>query len=310
MIDVVKDQYRRNFSEDMNPYISEKFLGSVEDKADKIVRLMKKGNNSMGLIGGMKNNALRSPFSAPFGGFHYTHEYLSYEIVYNFLSGLQNYVVENGLDEVSITLPPDIYQTNMNAKCINAFVRLGFTMSTPELINWVDLSKFDGTWIKNSVSQNYRKALKHKLTFHVVDDDESVRSVYEIILRNREYQGRKIYMSLEDLLKVNKSVMPVDFFLIRNTSGANLGAGVFYRGHDKIAQGIFMGDDMVNRSIGVMDLLYGCIYNYYKEMGFEYIDLGSSGLDGEPNIGLLRFKEIHNCAASLKYTFSWSPNKN
>ncbi len=36
------------------------------------------------------------------------------------------------------------------------------------------------------------------------------------------------------------------------------------------------------------------------------IDLGKSSTDGVPNIGLVRFKEIHNCISSLRYTFSLS----
>jgi lipid II:glycine glycyltransferase (peptidoglycan interpeptide bridge formation enzyme) len=116
-------------------------------------------------------------------------------------------------------------------------------------------------------------------------------------------------MSLEDIIKV-KSVIPVDFFLVKDIYGRKKGAGVFYRGHDKIAQGIFVGDDMENRSLGIMDLLYSKIYNFYKELDYDVIDLGTSGVEGEPNVGLIRFKEIHNCAASLKFTFSWSSDKN
>lgn len=116
-------------------------------------------------------------------------------------------------------------------------------------------------------------------------------------------------MSLNDIINVN-TIIQVDFFLVKNKYGKNVGAGVFYRGHDKIAQGIFVGDDMENRSIGVMDLLYSNIYDFYKKLDYDVIDLGTSGVNGEPNIGLIRFKEIHNCSASLKFTFSWDPDNN
>lgn len=307
LIEVSKDVYRKYFSTDLNPYVSEAFIGLIGNKTDKVIRLMERDDHSMGLIAGLKDNALCAPFSAPFAGFHYSHEYLSYEIVFEFISQLKNFVRENSLKRVSITLPPVLYQTNMNAKCVNAFVRQGFTMSTPEIINWIDLKKFDGTWVKNTVAQNYRKASHNQLSFHVVSDEQSKNEVYMIISRNREVQGRKIHMSLHDIVKVS-SIMPVDFFLIKDKNGNNMGAGIFYRGHEKIAQGVFIGDVLEHRSIGIMDLLYASIYDYYQKMDYDFIDLGASCLNGEPNIGLLRFKEIHNCAASLKFTFTWSPD--
>lgn len=305
LIEVSKDLYRKHFPIDSNLYISEPFLELVRHKVDRVIRLMKRNDNSMGLIAGIKENAICAPFSAPFAGFHYTHEHLSYEVIENFLLQLKNFVIDNKLKSITITLPPDLYQTNMNAKCINAFYRLGYNMSTPEIIHWIDLKNFDGKWVKNTVAQNYRKAINNNLTFHVVSDEQSINGVYEIIFRNREIQGRKIHMSLSDIINVN-TIIPVDFFLVKNLYGKKMGAGVFYRGHDKIAQGIFVGDDMEFRSLGIMDLLYSNIYDFYKKLGYETIDLGTSGLDGEPNIGLIRFKEIHNCAASLKFTFSWS----
>lgn len=307
LFEVSKDVYRKFFSTDLNPYVSEAFIGLIENKTDKVIRLMERDDHAMGLIAGLKDNVLCAPFSAPFAGFHYSHEYLSYEIIFEFIFQLKNFVRENNLKKVSITLPPDLYQTNMNAKCVNAFVRQGFTMSTPEIINWIDLKKFDGTWVKNTVAQNYRKALHNQLSFHVVSDEQSMNKVYMIISRNREVQGRKIHMSLHDVMKVN-SIMPVDFFLIKDRNGNSMGAGIFYRGHEKIAQGVFVGDVLEHRSIGIMDFLYANIYDYYKKMDYDFIDLGASCLNGEPNIGLLRFKEIHNCATSLKFTFTWSPD--
>ena len=129
---------------------------------------------------------------------------------------------------------------------------------------------------------------------------------YKVILRNREEQGRKIHMALDDLLEMNR-VVPVDFFCVKDSQSNTLGAGAFYRGHEKIVQGIFMGDDLEKRNLGIMNLMYKHCYYHYKDMGFDYLDLGTSSLDGEPNIGLIRFKELHNCITSLRYTFTWDP---
>lgn len=306
LTDVSKNFYRQNFTIDSSPYISEAFIGVAVHQPEKLVRLMKNDDMSIGLIAGINNNKLLAPFSAPFGGFHYTHEHLSYQVVIDFIKDLKEYIISEGLKGFLVTLPPNIYQKNMNAKFINAFIREGFTMMTPDILNWIDLTDFDGTWVKNSCAQNYRKALKYGLSFNVVTDKKSIESAYDVIYRNRIDLGREIYMSLDDLLKVNE-VIPVDFFLITDEEGESAGAGIFYRGHEKIVQGVFLGDTMERRNLGVMDLMFAKIFEFYKQKNFGCIDLGISSLHGEPNVGLIRFKEIHNCTSSLRYTFSWSP---
>lgn len=307
VVDIAKDFYRNCLPHDSTPYISEDFIKLVERKTDRVVRLMNVEDKSMGIVAGLKDGVLSAPFSAPFSGFHYTHEYIMYDVISDFISDIKKFVVENNIKKVTITLPPVIYQTNFNAKCINAFIRNGFSGGAPDLTQWVDLNKFDGSWVRSSVAQNIRKAMNNSLTFNVVSDKRSMAKVYCIIYRNRKMQGRKMYMNLDDIFEVSK-IFPVDFFLIRDSCHAGVGGAIFYRGHPKIAQGIFLGDDVDNRSIGIMDILYSGVYDYYKNMGFNYIDLGISSLDGEPNTGLIRFKEIHNCNTSIRYTFSWSPN--
>jgi hypothetical protein len=306
LVEVSQKEYRKHFPTDASPFISESFISLNELKQDKILRLMKQDESSIGLLVGLKDGVLRSPFSAPFGGFHYNHEYMFYDQVYNFLSDLKEYVADNGFKQVIITLPPVLYQVNMNAKFVNAFIQLGYTMEKPDINNWVNLKKFDGVWVKSVVAQNCRKAVKHGLIWSVATEKKEMEETYGVICNNREEQGRKIFMKLEDILEVKK-VFPVDFFQIREKDGNIVGASIFYRGHEKIVQGVFMGDDMEKRNLGIMNYMYFNIYQYYKEMGFEYIDLGASSLYGEPNQGLIRFKELHNCNTSLRITFTWKP---
>jgi len=305
LIEVSKEDYKMYFPTDNNPFTSEEFIALVENKTEKVIRLIKEDDTSIGLILGLKDGVLTSPFSAPFGGFHYSHEYMNYSVLYAFLAELKDYVRVNNLKQVSVTLPPDMYQKNINAKLINAFIRLGYKMDVPDLTNWIDLKEFDGTWVKSVVAQNCRKAIKHGLSWLVTTDKKEMEECYDVIFRNREDQGRKIYMTLQDILKV-KQIFPVDFIRVNESNGNCVGAGIFYRGHEKIVQAIFLGDDMEKRNWGTMNYMYQNCYAYYQELNYDYIDLGISSIGGEPNNGLIRFKELHNCTTSLRYTFTWS----
>lgn len=303
LIDISEKDFKNYFPQDPHPFVSEGFIHLTKHKVDKIVRLVDDGKDvSIGLVGGLKNKTFMAPFSAPFGGFHYKYEAIFYDRIYDFIFNLKQYLSAENIDRIKITLSPNIYNPSINAKLVNAFIRLGYTMETPDIISCMDLRHFEGEWCKSEVRQNCNKAIRKGLSFSHVTDKESIQAAYDIISANRTGQKRHIHMSLQDILDVNK-VIPVDFFLVKNREGGNIGSGVFYRGHEKIVQGIFVGDLLSSRKLGTMDFLFLSVFNYYKEKGFDFIDLGKSSSDGEPNVGLVRFKEIHNCISTLGYTF-------
>lgn len=309
IIDIPNRIYWNHFTTNQNPYISEWFIEIVERKAERIVLLMNNADKSIGLAAGIKDNIIYSPFSAPFGGFHYSHEHLMYDAILNFLNELKEYVVLNSLSGINITLPPDIYQTNMNAKLIHAFIKSGYVMNTPNIYNWIDLALFDGIWVYNKVSNRCRRAIKNGLSFHFLTETEEDEKTdaYNLIKQNRIGKGRKIHMSFEEVKEINSRI-PVDFFIVKDKTTSTIGAGIIYRGNSNIAQAIFMGDDLDKRDLGTIDFLYMNIYNHYKNMSYKHIDFGISSFNGEPNMGLIRFKEIHNCNTSLQYSFRWSPD--
>jgi len=307
LIDVSKDIYRKYFTEDPHPFITEEFIKLVEHKTDKVVRLIEPDDKAiLGLIAGVKNNVLSSPFSAPFGGLHFTNENIFYEEIFHFLTHLKEYAMNQNLTKIVITLPPNIYNTSLNAKLVNAFVRLDYTMHLPDIVNIVKLSDFNISNVKKIVKRKLKAAIKNNLTFIHITDEKKMAESYDVILNNRTMLGRDIYMSFADLMDVNK-ILPVDFFLVKNPDHENLGAAIFYRGHKNIVQAIFLGDIIPRKPFPTMDFLFVNLFSFYKNLGFDFIDLGLSSKDGIPNDGLIRFKEVHNSISSLRFTFSWSP---
>ena len=307
LTEISKVTYRSHFTEDPHPYVTEGFIDLVKQKTEKVVHLItNEGNISLGLIAGLKDNELSAPFSAPFGGFHYTHDDVFYSEIFNFLAQLKEYAVDQHLNKMSFILPPNIYNSSINAKFVNAFVRQGYTLEIPDLVSWIDLNRFDGTWKRKRIAENCKSAIKNNLTFSLVTDEKSMQESYEVIVNNRTQLGREIFMSFDDLMNVNR-LFPVDFFLVKNKEDDNIGAAIFYRGHPKIVQGIFWGDIIPRTSIGIMDFLVFNLFIHYKNLGFDYIDLALSSKSGIPNEGLIRFKETHQCTSSLRYTITWTP---
>jgi hypothetical protein len=261
LIDATSHVYRERFNSDPHPFISDGFIEINKHKADQIVRLIEEnGSNTIGLVGGIINNTLKSPFSAPFGGFHFNINELFMEEVSKFMTHLKEYIVERNLDKVEITLPPDIYHHSVNTRFVNLFIRNGFNMATPEITNWVDLTLFDGTFTKKEARRNYKKAIRNKLTLQNVTDEKMKSDAFEIITENRKLFGRPIYMTFEDLIEINK-IFPVDYFLVRDINNINVGSAIFYRGHTKIVQGTFWADTEFGRPLRTMDFLALNLYS-------------------------------------------------
>jgi hypothetical protein len=258
------------------------------------------------MAAGIKDNVLKSPFSAPFGGLHFRKENVYIGAIDSFSNSLKQYLLKRKIGKVEIILPPNLYHPSFNAKTINSLFRSGFRTSLPEITNWIDLECFDGTFSQKNSREYYRQAERNRLSFGLAEAENEKRLVYELVRENRARFGRPIFMTINDILKIEK-LWPVDFFKVTTPKGELAASGIFYRFHPQICYAVFWGDNETGRPLRAMDFLSLNLWRYYKEKGYRYIDLGISTESGLPNEGLLRFKETHEALSSLRYKFTWSP---
>jgi hypothetical protein len=299
-------EYNYFFPNDSNPFISEKFIDLNSRKVDRIVRLVQESDKvQIGLIAGIKDNVLRAPFSAPFGGFHCKGENIYTSVIESFIQDLIFYAQTENIKEMDITLPPDIYCQSSNAKIVNALTRFGFKMQLPDITNSVYLREFNNVYTHNASRTYYNQALNKKLTFAEATTTQEKETIYKIITENRARMGRPIFMTLDDILRTS-TIFPTDFFKVENVGGEISAGAILYRPHEEIVYALFWGDSVEGRSDRAMDFLILNLWSHYKAAGFIYIDLGISTEAGNPNEGLLRFKETHECTSSLRYTFTWT----
>jgi hypothetical protein len=308
LIEVDPKVFKNRFPSDPHPFVSEGFLNLNKQKADRIVRLVEDTKKvSIGLVGGVKEGILKSPFSAPFGGFHFKNELVSVSEIENYIKLLKEYVEVNGLGGFEITLPPDLYHPTFNAKMIHTCFQLGIKYDLPDITSWVKPLKFEGRFSNSKTRNLYQQALKNELSFAIADDLVEKQMIFEIICQNRAKFDRPIFMKFEDLEKTNQ-LWPIDFFSVKSIEGEMEAAAIVYRYSSDICNVIFLGDTDAGRSLRAMDFMLFNLWMYYKDLGFAYIDMGISTEDGVPNEGLLRFKESHEAISSLRYRFAWYQN--
>jgi len=305
LIEVTAKQYKQKFTSDPHPFISEKFLELNSWKVDKIVRLVPDNDKvSLGLVAGITDGKMLAPFSAPFGGFHYRNEQIYVSEIECFLDDLKEYAKTENLNWIFFSLPPSIYQKSFNAKVVNTLIRLGYNMLLPEITCWVNLNEFQNRFSYKMSRQNHNTAQRNQLTFNILNSEEEKKSAFDLILENRALFGRPIFMSLDEVLRTNE-LWPIDFFGINNSEGQMVASAIFYQYTKDIVYGVFWGDNVIGRRLKSMDFLSFNLWSYYKSLNYKYIDLSTATECGIPNESLLRFKEIHECTSSLRYSFSY-----
>jgi len=305
IVEVTKDIYRKYFKDNPHSFISERFIELNRNKVDGVLRLVSdKRMPVIGFIAGVKGTSIHSPFSAPFGGFHYQKENVYISEIEEYIRELKSYLIQNNYSEINLVLPPDIYQTNFNSKVANVLLREEFKITSPDITCWVDLEDFELGFKAKNVRKYLRQAIANGLSFSKVSDKEDCEAVYEIVKANRRRLERPIYMSFKDLLDIAE-LWPVDFFKVTSKDLKIVSSAIFYRNHPKICFGVFWGDTESGRLLRAMDFLAYNLWGYYKNEGYKYLDLGISTESGKPNEGLLRFKESHLAHSSLRLQFCW-----
>lgn len=306
LVNIGAKEYYSIFHIDPHPFLSQKFIHINEHKVEKVFRLIDNEQKpSIGLIAGLSGNSLYSPFSAPFGGFHFSHGAIYVSAICEFLQQLKNFMSANGIKDIQITLPPNIYHETMNSKLVHCLFRQGFNLEKLDITSWINLDLYKNTFNEKSSLNHLKQAINLGLQFKQLTQLDEKIEAFEIIKMNRLQMNRPIYMSFEDLEKIN-TIWETDFFAVYDENNEMLASSINYIFHNSIVYDVFWGDNEKGRPKRAMDFCIFSLLNYYKKCGYKYLDIGISTEKGIPNEGLLRFKETHEATSSLRYSFSWN----
>lgn len=277
------------------------------DKAEDVDYLsFADGKVRFGIILGKRDGVLRSPFSAPFGGF-------SQRGVQNLqnmeaaVKQLQTYAAERRLG-ILITLPPLLYDECQLSKWVSVLIRAGF-QPTVDLNYYFSLSRFPDYQkiIDRSARKNLNRSLKSGFRLLHLDSSnrDDVARAYEVIRRNREERGYPLRMTFEQVWQTVSRVVRADFFVLEH-EGDDVAAAQIFHVAPGIAQVIYWGDIRQYSELRPMNYLAYALFKHYYGQGLRILDIGPSTEDGIPNYGLCEFKENTGCEVSLKYRLFWN----
>lgn len=305
LIRVNSSEYKNYFDNPFHVYNSVDFSELNKEKVDDIYYLIFKDKKiRLGIILGLKDNFLLSPFSSPFGSFTFLRENISFQVIDKTIELLCRFAFDNKFS-VKISLPPIFYSNDFISKIISSLYRSDFKLSYCDINHAFNTNKFN-EYVK-SLPYNGRKNLnnskKHNLTLRKADSIGEIELAYEVIKLNREHRNYPLRMSF-DAIKDTIEVIKADFFNLFYNNECIASAQVFHVAND-IVQIIYWGDKPGYGHIRPMNYLAFKLFEYYKNLGVKFIDIGPSSEEGVPNYGLADFKESIGCTVSNKYTFSY-----
>jgi len=257
----------------------------------------------LGIVFGVRDNKLVSPFSAPFGGFEATSDDVRLQQIDGALEALTLWAKAKNFIGIKIVAPSFFYNPNFLNKVFNCLYRAQFENANIELNYQFPTHKFDEnyeTTIWYNARKNLKRALKANLTFEKLEP-ENGQLAYQVIAQNRKERGFPLRMTWEQVTET-MSVINVDFFLVKKEE-EHIGAAVIFHVAEGIVQVVYWGDLPQYSESKTMNFLSYHVFKYYKELGIAMIDIGPSTEDSVPNNGLCEFKESIGCDISIKTEF-------
>lgn len=243
-----------------------------------------------------------SPLRAPFGSFD-AWDGIPPQVLFAFLTFVEERLRRLGVSSIVVKNPPDLYDPERMTLLTNFFLTHQYQITDPEVGAVIPVSSAP-------FSEVVHRRKKRKLEQSRTDSMRFVRleryalpDVYHLIAACRLRKNYKLSISLNELGRF-VDAFPDDYLLFAVFHEHQMvAASVAIRVHEK-ALYHFISDHV--RKIGearpALILMEG-IYNYCFSEGISLLDLGTSTLNGKPDIKLLRFKTEIGGQVTHKFTF-------
>ena len=267
--------------------------------------LFKDSKVRLGIILGLIQNELHSPFSSPYGGFSFVELDCKAKIIDQAISIFNDWIIKKRISKVKIVQPPIHYNIQFQTRLTNGLRNNSFEIEQLDINHHfkVPLGSFENIYIKlikSNARKNLNNSLKKGLTFLKLNEQEYKRA-YEVITINRLEKQKPLRMSLDQILELT-SLTQVDFFIVKDQNHDVASAIVFHL-NAELVQVVYWGDNPNFYELRVMNFLTFNLFKYYSLNGIQTIDIGISTENSIPNYGLCEFKESIGCEISLKHTF-------
>jgi len=257
----------------------------------------------IGIIGGVVDNKLLSPFSAPFSCFSSTDKNMRIEHIAEALSLLNGYLVLNKFSSVSFVLPPFFYGESWISRISLCLDKSGY--KSVLLVNHhlftSDIRNYEEGRIDKNLRYSLKTADKYSLVFKRVENRDEMKLAFDVIEINKKSKNRPQSMTFDQITEMHE-LINIDFLLVLKEQ-IPVASAIVYNHSGDIAQVIHWGAVPDSSRYYPMNFLVYSMLRFYNGKGINIIDLGTSMIGNDLNTGLIKFKDSIGGTTSVKLSF-------
>jgi predicted N-acyltransferase len=216
---------------------------------------------------------------------------------------LVSYAKENHFSGIRITLPPTLYQRRLSNYLDFAFFKKGFSYAKRDVSSIL--------FLENSLEKNldkfrpsHKRAVKNAQEKGVIiQQTNDFESFYGILEQNLNIRhGVTPTHTLDELLNIQNR-FPERINLFGAFVDDKMVAGVVnFIVNEQVVLAFYISHDEAFQDYRAVNLLFYSIFDWAIQTKFKIYDFGIFTVNGEPNIGLGRFKENFGASGIFRDT--------
>lgn len=252
-------------------------------------------------------NQYLSPINGTFGSVSGSFE-VDFDVIQEFVFRTLDFLQSTSSGSILIKMAPSNHDLATFSLLLNLFTRYGFIIKSCDL-NYeliVDQRSYIDR-IDYSNVKRINKCIKAGFFADIVTEDYYPK-VYDVIADNRNRRGYKLSMSYDQLMEmVEKFGNKIVCFGVYSNQDKNLmlAASICIRVSEKVFYVFYWGDVAGFESYSPVAYLASYIYQFAQNNSICILDVGTSTINSQPNLGLIRFKRNLGFVESLKPTLEF-----
>ncbi|WP_421978251.1 GNAT family N-acetyltransferase [Roseivirga seohaensis] len=242
-----------------------------------------------------------SPYRAPFGGFALAHDLTSTEITF-FIFEVLRKLKEQGVNSIQMKLAPDCYFNNTRLQKEN-LIYAGFELM--EELEYQAIPVTDQAFEAGLASMEVRKLKKCKEAGFEFSrlPKHKLANVFDFVKNQRQKKGYEFSMDWPQL-KLAQKLNPEAYIPFVVKDGERIiAATIGILASDKVLYNFSPAHHPEYDQLSPVVLLTEGLYDFCSAKELNYLDLGTSYLNGRVNEGLKQFKSHLGGESFLSYSF-------
>tara|TARA_B100001113_G_scaffold136872_1_gene112367 strand:+ start:600 stop:1568 length:969 start_codon:yes stop_codon:yes gene_type:complete len=216
---------------------------------------------------------------------------------------LTTYAKDNNFHRITITLPPNLYQKRLSNYMDFAFFRHGFSYKKREITSILFLDE-NIDMVARKFHISHRRSIRKAREIGVkIKQSEDLGSFYQILKNNLKIRhGVQPTHTLDELRRI-KEIYPQKVTLFGAYLDDTMIAGVVnFQINEDLLLAFYISHDENYSELRSVNLLFYSIFDWAINNNFKIYDFGIFTIDGEPNMGLGRFKENFGASGIFRDT--------